>query len=598
MPLPASTSVQPSSIIQQVPQQTVVPAIVAATTPQVSQGYAVVSVAGGYRVANTAGLAVNPIAAGIATNTASEGQALFVSVAGVVPNAVTHLGNGVASAVGIDVNGKLVRAADPTIVSGFYVGDCNTAGDLTIRIRYTSTVSDYQLAAWAQQVFHFANASVSGRPVGKNTNDGLTASTALLDNAEYIRRTGTVRDIIPSAPDVVLSHHTDYDQTDPLVQVVNVRCNGGLQIFPLDLTVTRTGTLASFTADNPATGQLHQIADVSGVVTFPAGSLVRYPSGPRSMAGATSRANTCNGHYIAKDLGGGVARMQVPLYSTSGDYFNLFEFAPVAGNTYEIVQPRKLTLGLRAGACASPTTRNVFDIAYISPQRAAFGGQTVGTLLPGLAAQHAWCDFGYTVAADAMPLAHGCHITGVFALTNGKFMGYHNLFRATAYLGLAGEIVLNGKTLFQGCGTWDTNGFGKAIIHHHSSSGWTACFDSTATVFQLQNNAEMELRGSFFGANNAGMAIDCIAGHITNNLSAFNFKCASNTEGTYPGGVGYDFRIGAKTTLPPLNTATWAYNPAEIACTYAALIAAYGGGVGFSGSMIDPLTSLGISKGS
>lgn len=135
MPIPTPIAAVPKAIAIVAPQTTVSPSTVAAGTPNVSQGYAVVAYASAFRVANTSGLAANPVVCGVALNTAQEGEALYVATSGVVPNSVTHLGSGAASAVGVDVNGKLVRASDPSCVSGFYVGDCDAAGDFTLRYR-------------------------------------------------------------------------------------------------------------------------------------------------------------------------------------------------------------------------------------------------------------------------------------------------------------------------------------------------------------------------------------------------------------------------------------------------------------------------------
>ncbi len=105
----------------------------------VPKGYAFVMVGGYALVANTANLTQTPIPSGVATTASSSGQ-IYGQTSGVVLASITGLGVGVASAVGVDSSGKLVRSTSALCVSGFYVGDCNAVGDLTINVRQVTTL--------------------------------------------------------------------------------------------------------------------------------------------------------------------------------------------------------------------------------------------------------------------------------------------------------------------------------------------------------------------------------------------------------------------------------------------------------------------------
>lgn len=105
----------------------------------VTRGLAFVTVAGGVRIADTAGLALNPVPSGLIITTVAANETTTVQTSGIVLASITGLPSGAACPVGIDATGALVRFDDVNIVDGFYVGDCNTAGDFTVNYRESLT---------------------------------------------------------------------------------------------------------------------------------------------------------------------------------------------------------------------------------------------------------------------------------------------------------------------------------------------------------------------------------------------------------------------------------------------------------------------------
>lgn len=101
-------------------------------------GLVFVTVSGGVRVADTAGLVINPVPSGVFLTSAAAGADVTIQTSGIVAASVTGLPSGAACPVGINASGALVRFDDPAIVPGFYIGDTDTAGDVTIGYRVAS----------------------------------------------------------------------------------------------------------------------------------------------------------------------------------------------------------------------------------------------------------------------------------------------------------------------------------------------------------------------------------------------------------------------------------------------------------------------------
>lgn len=115
------------------------PTIATATAvAAVTRGLAFVTVAGGVRVADTAGLAINPVPSGLIITTVAANETTTVQTSGITSASITGLPAGTACPVGLDATGALVRQGTVGIVSGFYVGDTNTSGDVTWNYRSTS----------------------------------------------------------------------------------------------------------------------------------------------------------------------------------------------------------------------------------------------------------------------------------------------------------------------------------------------------------------------------------------------------------------------------------------------------------------------------
>lgn len=567
------TASQANDLALQLASGIVVRRRILSSTPAINQGYGVVAVAGGVRLADSTGLGLVTIPSGVAIAGGQPDDFVYIATGGVRPAAETGLGAGIATAVGQDINGKLVRANDPTCLPGFYYGDCNTDGDLTVRVRTTSVISSAQTLAWTQANFYFSDA-------GSDNNVGDSSSSPIVSMAEYLRRTGPVRDL---PQDTTLWPGNDRPTSDPLHQTVYNR-NTSLRIFPLNLTVLRTGTVGSYLADNSATPEAALLQDVSNAVTFTQNTMGRMTSGPR--AGNTSPVGTCNGFYIAKDLGSGLARIQSPTYRTAADLFNTYEFAPSVGETYEIVQPRKLTFAIQVTGDVA-TTKNPIDISFIQPPGGFITGDPVYLAQTSLGIQYFWCRFPL-LFVSAQTTFMSCSF-GALRNVADVVTSYHGLYTFGAIVQQVGKWSLNGKTLIQASGAWDFSEGGH--IHQHSSSGALMIFDSTTTALKLVDGS-IDLKAKIFGKNNTGMFLDLYgdAFAVDNGITVWNFQSSSNANGAYGAGA-YDFRMNNSTQLPAMNPSTFAFDPALIDLTYAKLVAAFGAGGtgGFGGSIKHPV---------
>lgn len=561
-------------------------------TPVLQQGYGVVAVNGGVQVADAAGLALTPLPSGIAIAGAQPDEYVYIATSGVRPNSETLLGGGIATAVGQNASGKLVRANDPTCLPGFYYGDCNTAGDLTIHIRSTSVTSDAMNLAWTQPAFYFDDA-------GSNSNVGDSPSSPIVTNAEYLKRTGFTRD---APQNTTLYYSSDRPITDPLRQTLCSSQAGAIRVFGRNLTVLRTGTVGTYAADDYSVPEAARLTDANTALSWPL-AMGRMTSGPH--AGNTGPDDSCNAFYVAQDQGSGRARIQSPTYHNASDYFNTYEFAPSPGETYEIVSPRKVPIHV-SGFGQINRLRPSWDIYFIETTGGFVNSPFENSYtLEASNVFHQWtfCKlpvFAFTISTYGMM---SCCIGGGSGALGGAMVGnalvtmYHTLFLNVRLAPFSGKINMGGKTLFQGCGAWDFTLGGE--IHAHGGSGCHMIFDSVSTLATLASG-RWEVKGKLFGKNNVGM-LASITGDgkfVDTFLFNQNFRCAANGEGAY--GVGqYDFSINGSTSGFAINPATGLYDAVAIDYTWPKLQAAYGAGGtgGFGGTIKHPVHAGMVLKG-
>jgi hypothetical protein len=118
--------------------------------------------------------------AGIATSTALAGTAQPIQHTGPVTPADGNVGEGLATAIGWDASGNLVRCNDPTCVSGLrYAGWCDTSGTIYLRERRAHIYegADFGVVAdWGQYTYTgsltFSGFDVS-RPSGSWIDEGF-----------------------------------------------------------------------------------------------------------------------------------------------------------------------------------------------------------------------------------------------------------------------------------------------------------------------------------------------------------------------------------------------------------------------------------------
>jgi hypothetical protein len=79
---------------------------------------------------------------GVALTTSSSGQQVTLHSGGPILRSIVNLGSGIACAVGVDINGNLVRAIDPTCISApNWIGDCDTDGTVTYNPRRANALN-------------------------------------------------------------------------------------------------------------------------------------------------------------------------------------------------------------------------------------------------------------------------------------------------------------------------------------------------------------------------------------------------------------------------------------------------------------------------
>lgn len=198
---------------------------------------------------------------GVALQSAAAGGSVDVQTDG----AFGGLGPGVPCAVGLNSSGELIRATDPTCVSApNWIGDCDTAGTVTIRPRRDTRLSVLDFGA-----------------AGDGKADDTPALRAALDCA--MRITAASEPI--SDGKVVYMPPGDYRITAPLVVSTGCILEGaGLGVGG---TTTIIADVASGVFDlSAATG----VGPVGGEVVYCAIALVGYWTG-REMSPARGRAD-------------------------------------------------------------------------------------------------------------------------------------------------------------------------------------------------------------------------------------------------------------------------------------------------------------------
>lgn len=542
--------------------------LIANSTPDVALGRVVVAVTDAVRLADTSGLAVNPVPCGIALVAGTAGQRIGVAVAGVVQAAITGLGVGVASAVGCNASGQLVRAADATCVPGFYVGDCDTTGILTIGIRLTPSVTDYQKLVWTQPTWDID-------PVlGNDRNTGLLGQP-IKTAAEQHRRVGSTHEIdfdpTSSTPKVKMTIRSSLLANDVLTIRLLVRPSASL--FPgndkipymvegIPAPVGGTNTITSVRSFNHAGNVTWGINTGSSMATHVRLGRIAIQT---NLVTAYPQA-----WWLAKDNddGLGMVRVSYPTYISASDYVN----------------------GTNSGTFLVNDTFQLYDLPVVPRMH-------IEVLNNGFAfnMRRLRISAGFTHGAGS-PTAVECAFDGFawdgthFALTNcqhGSLVTYGPASQPyyTFGLFLNSLILLQGKpefqnyVMFQGHNQLVTDGG----VRTHSHTRGFQVFDSPGDGWIVWPGDQLVFAGGMIGSGNAGYGLNVRRGGrvIVGGLGATGGQFFRQT-----GALG-DMLIGGRTSGPALNTTNPYGWTADRAYTHANFNTSVAGG-GFGQNIFDP----------
>ena len=542
--------------------------VIGAVAAQV--GYVGVSVSGGVQVADPTGLAVNPGPLGVFVTAGTTGQLVDVQTSGLILAGLTGLGVGLAVAVGLDVNGKLVRATDPTLVSNFYIGDCDTAGNLVILVRAT------QAASLAQTTWYID-------PLGGNDAWTGTSATFVSGNvgpirtaAEYLRRTGLNR---PIAVAITIYVQNDLPSGDPLILTGTcLTGTAGYTVIGNNLTPVYSGTVQTYTAPNAATNVLPQLTDAGVADWTPyAGKHVRMTSGPR--------AGQRGSFWVVKNVSG-TGVVTTPEYQADA-FYNMTVFSPSVGETYEIVNPRVLGGGLFVDItnqfqgvgctillCDLPNgfgagqLKSIFSLGI----RYAFSTMSFLPILSGFAnfANCRWTG-GFVIGAGGHAQCQGGYLDNC-SLTIESGGTFYNSFVPVTIR--AGSLLMGG------------NGIGNAGNTIYCRSGGSLQTVDLVNYFSIINGSSLIIRGNTFiyGDVITGTAYNVDPGsRILLNLST----------SLSVGGSVTDFRIANKLQIFPIDTVTGLPQASLQTCT----LANFQNAALFNGNIHDVFTGTSVLSG-
>lgn len=543
--------------------------LMGATAAQV--GYVAVSVPGGVSVAVAAILTVNIAPLGIFVTAGTTGQLVDVQTSGLVLAGLTGLGSGVSMAVGVDATGRLVRASDPTCLPGFYVGDCDQDGNLTIQIRFTPVITDYALLVWTQPEWDIDPINGDDRNTGRV---GQPIKTA----AEQHRRVGPLHEInydpTSTTPKVKMYIRSSLQSDDcltirVLVRPMNVTFAGNNQI-PYRIegslgTPLASGTITNVRAFDNTTGN----GTPWGIQTD-LGSMAAHVALGRLVVRTNNNAdpNFPQTWWMAKDEG----TWQRTSYPTNVS----------ASDLYNGVNSGTFTIGDTFSVYALPTIpRLVFEsenvnIGVLFNRIRVSAGFVQGSGSPTFV-ESTFDNYYWTGKFSNVT---NCQVGGIASFgpqsqpyfTFGLFLNTLKLF--------AGKPEFQNYTMFQG-GSWLATDGGVRV---HSHTRGIQVFDSTGDGWQVQPGDLLVFAGSMIGYGNAGYGLRVSRGArvIVGGLGATGGRFFRLT-----GSLG-DFVVGGRTSGPALDTATYLWTP-DRAYTWDLFNTSVPGG-GFDKNVFDPNT--------
>lgn len=549
--------------------------VIGATAAQI--GYVGVSVSGGVQVADPTGLAVNPGPLGVFVTAGTTGQLVDVQTSGLILVGSTGLGAGVATPVGADATGRLVRADDPTCVPGFYVGDCDQAGNLTIRVRYTPVITDYAARVWAQPTWDIDPIN------GNDRNTGLLGQP-IQTAAEQHRRVGPMHEL-----------NFDPSSTTPKVKMY-IRSSLLTSDCLTIRTLIRPGSV-TFSGNNrmpyQIEGTLQPVTNGAGTITsVRAFNNTGVPAATGTPWGLQTTLDSLAAHrikgrimiqtnnvvdplypqawWIAKDNddGSGTVRVSYPTFLAASDLAN----------------------GSNGGTFAVNDTFQLYDLPNIprtfiennNPnftllmRRLRFGG---GYPLITGAMNPVECSFDNFFMNGPFTNPMNCQMSGLFTMSpNAQPYFTFGLFLNTLML-LSGKPEFQNYVMFQGVNSLVTDG--AVRVHCHTRG--IQVYDSPSDGWIVWPGDEMLFAGSMTGYGNAGVGLNVKRGGrvIIGGLGAAGGEFFRAT-----GALG-DFKVGGRTSGPALNTANPYGWTGDIAYTHPNFNLSVGGG-GFGQNVFDP----------
>lgn len=417
---------------------------------------------------------------------------------------------------------------------------------------------------------------------GSDTATGASSSTPIKTYAEYTRRCGISRNV----PQGLKLHiHADMPESDPIIGNFIVGAEGYVDVIAESLEVLHTGTISTYRTFNRSTKTPPGFTDVGVADWTPyVGKLVQITSGSHASQ------NAC--FWIAKNEGGGVARISFPKYRDPSFTFTETAFVPQVGDTYKILELRKASIGFTIEGTSGPVTRLPSRVEFFKPAAANLSSQSAYTVISSALIAYWWCDFQFVgtdcVAANTIM----CRFSGIIG-TLGSLSASSCLFQNTVDFAIKGCLFL-GDTFVQGATRPRFHYPGESGIYCDSPTGDFAIFDSGLWFF-VDQGATVSLKCNVWGAGNTGALVQIHAGTFLDKMTTFNYDSTANGNGAYSAG-SYDFIINSKTTALAIDPGTLQriYPPRDL--TFTNLRANVSAG-GFGGSATDPYTLMGIISG-
>lgn len=540
---------------------------IAAGTPDIATGRVVVAVVDAIRLADSNGLSTNPLPVGVALTSGIAGQQIKVAIAGIVQATITGLGAGAACPVGINSSGQLVRATDTSLVPGFYVGDTDSNGVLTIRIRATPSITDYQLLVWTQPTWDIDPIN------GDDRNTGLLGQP-LRTAAEQHRRVGPLHEInyqpYSTTPKVTMYIRSSLLADDVLTLRVLVRPGsasfGGNDVIPYRVVGSLGTPVASGTVTNVRA--FDHANNVTWGIQTSLGSMASHVALGRLVVRTNNNSdpNFPQTWWMAKDEGTW-QRTSFPTNMSSsdlyngtnggsyniGDTFSIYDLPVIPRMHYEVfnfavpilINRVRVSAGFVQGSGSPTFVESAFDNYYYQGSNANITNCQVGGLVSFGPGSQPYFTFG--------------------------------LFLNTLKL-LAGKPEFQNYVMFQGGSFLPTDG-GVRVYSH--TRGFQV-FDSTGDGWLVDAGDMLIFAGGMVGSGNAGYGLNVKRGGrvIVGGLGATGGRFFRQT-----GALG-DFAIGGRTSGPALDTTTYLWTP-DRAYTWDNFNLSVAGG-GFNQNVFDP----------